>query len=102
MRASTIVTVVPVVAAAVLVALANRTVVTFSLDPFSTANPAIAFSLPLYLLVFISLILGALLGGGAVWLRRAMRGRPRRPVPVGDHALDALEPPAAKKDSPAA
>lgn len=74
MRVSTLLVGVPVVALAAVVALANRTEVTFSLEPFSE-DPAFAISLPLFLLVFLTFFLGVLLGGLTVWWRRA--GPPR-------------------------
>jgi hypothetical protein len=60
----------PAVAAAVVVAVANRRDVIFSLDPFSQASPAFAVRLPLFLLLFIVLGLGVLLGGLASLLSR--------------------------------
>jgi uncharacterized integral membrane protein len=89
---------VPAVIAAAIIAVANREIVVFRLDPFSTAHPALAFAMPLYLLVFLALLLGVLLGGITVALRRAGLRRAARPLPIGDHAL-TLEPPAKPKDS---
>jgi uncharacterized integral membrane protein len=74
-KVSTFLVVVPVVALATVVAVANRQAVEFSLDPIST-EPTIAFSLPLYLLVFLTLLLGVVLGGVTVAWRRASRSRP--------------------------
>ncbi len=51
-------------------AIANRAGVTVSLDPFP-----LEFSLPLYLLIFATLLLGILTGGSVVWWRQ---GRWRR------------------------
>src|ERR1700687_4705399 len=60
-------------------AIANRQVVTVSLDPFDQANPALAFSQPTYLFIFGLLIGGVMLGGSAAWLRQAgWRTRARR------------------------
>ena len=58
------------VLAAVLISLsvANRQTVRFTLDPLSSEAPALAFDLPLYLLLFGALIAGTLLGGFATWL----------------------------------
>src|SRR6266567_1980754 len=52
-------------------AVANRQTVTVSFDPFDQANPALVIPLPLYQLIFILLIVGALVGGSAAWLRQA-------------------------------
>ena len=75
-----------------MVAVANRQIVTFSLDPLSTNYPSIAFTMPLYLLVFFAVLFGVLLGGASVALRRSTRRRRTRDVPpVGDHALTPAE-----------
>ena len=57
----------PLSVAIVLFAVANRGLVTISLDPFSQAAPAYAMALPLFLVIFAALILGVLVGGTAVW-----------------------------------
>jgi uncharacterized integral membrane protein len=60
-------------------AVANRQIVTVSLDPFDQGDPALVLSQPMYLLVFAVLIGGVLLGGCAAWLRQAgWRARARR------------------------
>jgi predicted phage tail protein len=69
-RLSTYVLGVPAVMAAVVVAVANRQSVIFSLDPFSQVSPALAVRLPLFVLVFLVLGLGVLLGGIASLLSR--------------------------------
>ena len=45
------------------------------LDPFRSEAPALAITLPFYAYIFALLLLGALLGGGAMWLTQ---GRWRR------------------------
>ena len=70
MRLSTYAIGVPAVVVAVVVAVANRRTVVFSLDPFSQTSPALALRLPLFLLVFVILGLGVLLGG-----ERSRKGR---------------------------
>jgi uncharacterized integral membrane protein len=70
-----------IVLALVLVAfaVANRQVVTVSLDPFDQADPALVLTLPLYLVIFALLIGGVVLGGCAAWLRQSKwRARARR------------------------
>jgi uncharacterized integral membrane protein len=60
-------------------AVANRQVVTVSLDPFDQANPALVLSQPLYLVAFGLLVAGVVLGGCAAWLRQSKwRTRARR------------------------
>jgi uncharacterized integral membrane protein len=60
-------------------AVANRQVVTVSLDPFDQANPALVLAQPMYLFAFGLVIAGVVLGGSAAWLRQARwRARARR------------------------
>lgn len=68
----------PLTVLLLLFAAANRQVVTVSFDPFDTAQPAYAASLPLFVLIFVLVVLGVLIGGVAAWLgqskwRRAAR-----------------------------
>lgn len=59
---------IPVAAAAILLSVANRHLVTFSLDPSAAKPPFMSFELPLYLLLFAALICGILLGGAFAWV----------------------------------
>ena len=61
----------PLAAVIIAFAVANRQVVTVSFDPFDTAQPAYAAALPLFVLIFILVIFGVLLGGTVTWLRQA-------------------------------
>jgi uncharacterized integral membrane protein len=78
----TIVIVVPLAVLIVAFAVANRQLVTVSFDPFSSADPAYAAKLPLFVLIFALTILGVIIGGIAAWLRQASWRRTAR-------ALDA-------------
>jgi len=66
----TTIIVVPLAAIIIAFAVANRQMVTVSFDPFSSAAPAYAASLPLFVLIFIVLIVGVIIGGVAAWLRQ--------------------------------
>ena len=55
----------------VALAVANRHNVSVVLDPFSPANPVLAYEMPLFILVFGSLMAGLLMGGMATWLGQA-------------------------------
>ena len=63
--------VVPLAIVIIAFAVANRQVVTVSFDPFSATAPAYAASLPLFVLIFIVLILGVIVGGLAAWIGQA-------------------------------
>jgi uncharacterized integral membrane protein len=67
----TAVILVPLAAIIIAFAVANRQMITVSFDPFDTAQPAYAASVPLFVLIFILVIFGVLLGGIATWLRQA-------------------------------
>jgi len=66
-----LVVVVPLAALIIAFAVANRHAVTVTFDPFSSANPAYAATVPLFVLIFILVILGVIVGGAAAWLRQA-------------------------------
>jgi len=57
----------PVATVALLFAVANRNWVRVSFDPFSAEAPAYAADLPTFLIIFIALILGVIIGGISVW-----------------------------------
>ena len=62
---------VPLAAIIIAFAVANRQTITVSFDPFDAAQPAYAAALPLFVLIFILVIFGVILGGTATWLRQA-------------------------------
>ena len=62
----------------VVFAVANRHIVTVSFDPFNSSDPALGFSLPLFVVIIAMAILGVVAGGLATWFsqrrwRRAAR-----------------------------
>jgi uncharacterized integral membrane protein len=61
----------------VALAVVNREVVTVSFDPFNT-NPSFALRAPLFVLVFVLVIAGVVIGGVAAWLRQSMWRRTAR------------------------
>jgi hypothetical protein len=90
--------------------VANRQIVTVSLDPFSAEHPAASLTLPLFALVIVLLVLGVLTGGIAAWLRQSKWRRSARRLEreVADlHIeIEALKRtvgvPGASVDAPAA
>lgn len=83
MRSTTYLIFLPLLVFGVIAAIANRGSVTLSLDPFSVTNPAIAFAVPLWLVIFSCVLLGVLLGGLGVYFgqgrfRREARSQRRR------------------------
>jgi uncharacterized integral membrane protein len=78
---------VPLAIVIIAFAVANREMVTVSLDPFSAERPAASVTLPLFVLVIGVLILGVLIGGLASWLRH---GGGRRAARRLERELTAL------------
>ncbi len=74
-RFLTLLILIPLAAVIIFFSVANRENVTISLDPFHGATPALAFTAPLFVLLFGSLVIGLLIGGIAAWARQ---GRWRR------------------------
>jgi uncharacterized integral membrane protein len=66
-----VVVLVPLAMLIVAFGVANRQIVTVSLDPLSTEHPAATVALPLFALIILLLILGVLIGGIAAWLRHS-------------------------------
>ena len=63
----------------VMFAVANREIITVSFDPFDSTKPASAVKMPLFVLIFVLVGLGILIGGIAAWLKQhKWRARARR------------------------
>ena len=70
-----IVVFVPLAIILVALAVANRGLVDFTLDPFNPGNPALTLKLPLFVYLFLAIALGLVVGSAATWIRQ---GRYRR------------------------
>jgi uncharacterized integral membrane protein len=69
---------VPLAVVIIAFAVANRQIVTVSLDPLSAEHPAASLTLPLFALVIVLLVVGVLIGGVAAWLRQSKWRRTAR------------------------
>jgi uncharacterized integral membrane protein len=78
----------PLAAAIVLLATANRQAVTISLDPLSE-KPALAVTQPLFLVILGAVVAGVVIGGAAAWLRQAKWRRAARRARAEARALRA-------------
>lgn len=67
-RLFTVLITIPIAIVLIALSVANRAPVQFSLDPFSADNPALTVTMPLFLLLFITLLIGLVVGGAATWL----------------------------------
>jgi uncharacterized integral membrane protein len=68
----------------IVFAVANRHWVTVSFDPFDSVNPAVAVSMPLFVVIVVAAILGVAAGGSATWFRQRRWRRAAR-----QHEADA-------------
>lgn len=60
-------------------ALANQHSVTVSFDPFAAPdNPAFAITAPLFLILFLAVMIGVLAGGAATWLAQGKHRKAAR------------------------
>jgi uncharacterized integral membrane protein len=70
---------IPLAIIIVMFAVANREIITVSFDPFDTARPAFALKMPLFMLIFVLVGVGVVVGGIAAWLKQhKWRARARR------------------------
>ena len=63
-----LVVIVPLAIVLIVLSDANRHIVTLALNPFQPDDQALSVSVPLFLLHFIVLILGMVIGSFATWL----------------------------------
>jgi len=70
---------VPLSAVLIVFALANRQTITVNFDPLGTRTPLVPpLDLPLFVVIYVMLIVGVLLGGTAVWLTQGRNRREKR------------------------
>jgi uncharacterized integral membrane protein len=70
----------------VVFAVANRHMVTVSFDPFNSNDPALGFTLPLFVVIIAVAIFGVVAGGSATWVGQRRWRRAAR-----QHEADARE-----------
>lgn len=103
-----ILVVIPVAIVLIALAVANRAPAAFTVDPFNPGNPALTLQLPLFVMLFLALAAGLLLGSFATWLNQGRYRREARAKSKEVHALiqeisqrKAAPPPAASTAPPA-
>lgn len=60
----------PLAIVLIALAVANRGITAFTLDPFNPGNPALTVQVPLFFLLFAALAVGMIVGGVTTWLRQ--------------------------------
>lgn len=78
---------VPLAVVLIVLAVANRSLTPFTLDPFNPGNPGLTLELPLFVWLFLALVLGMIIGSLATWFRQ---GRYRRIARQRTHEVDRL------------
>jgi uncharacterized integral membrane protein len=61
---------IPLVIVVLALAVVNNQPTTVVFDPFTPATPFFSLSVPLYVIFFVSVMLGIVIGGFATWLRQ--------------------------------
>jgi uncharacterized integral membrane protein len=69
-RVLIVVVLVPLAVILIALAVANRVPVAFTLDPFNPGNPGLTFQLPLFVMLFLALGLGLIIGSFATWWKQ--------------------------------
>ncbi len=105
-RVLLIVVVVPLAVILVALAVANRTPVAFTLDPFNPGSPGLTLQLPLFAMLFIAAVIGVLLGSFATWWSQGRHRKEARAKSKEVHQLvqelsqrSAAAPPAPPQAS---
>jgi uncharacterized integral membrane protein len=70
----------------IMFAVANRHLVTVSLDPFNSSDPSVGLRLPLFVVIIAVAIAGVVAGGSATWFRHRHWRRAAR-----QHEADARQ-----------
>lgn len=105
-RFMTVAVFIPLAIVLIALAVANRTPVAFTIDPFNPGNPGLTVTLPLFVALFAALALGLVIGSAATWFRQGryrklarkreaelVEARKNAPPPVSHHP--ALPGPSA-------
>jgi uncharacterized integral membrane protein len=98
---------VPLAIILIALAVANRELVAFTLDPFNPGNPALTLKLPLFVFLFLAIVVGLVVGSAVTWIkqgryRKLARQRAQEVQSLRDAAIRSTQPTAAVLAKPAA
>ncbi|MBO6718061.1 MAG: LapA family protein [Rhizobiaceae bacterium] len=65
----------PLAVVLIALAVANRTPVPFTIDPFNPGNPGLTVQMPLFVFLFAAVVLGLIVGSVATWIRQGQYRR---------------------------
>ena len=91
-----VVILVPLAIILIALAVANRTPVAFTLDPFNPGNPALTIQMPLFFLIFGALAVGLIIGSIVTWIRQGRYRRLARQKTLEAEAAIRHQPSAAQ------
>jgi uncharacterized integral membrane protein len=97
-----VVIVIPIAVVLIALAVANRGLTAFTLDPFNPGNPALTLNVPLFVLLFAAVALGMILGSLATWVKQGRYRRIARQRTIEVDAARANAARAAKAAPPSA
>lgn len=86
-RVMIVVVFVPLAIILIALAVANRGMVSFTVDPFNPGNPALTISLPLFVLLFATAGLGLIVGSLVTWWKQ---GRHRKLARKREQEIQSL------------
>lgn len=93
-RFLTVVIFIPLAIMLIALAVANRAAVAFTIDPFNPGNPGLTASLPLFVLLFVALMLGIIIGSLATWWRQGRYRKAARRSQTASATKPAAAPPS--------
>jgi Ni/Fe-hydrogenase subunit HybB-like protein len=88
-RIFTVLVVVPVAVILIALAVANRELAIFTLDPFNPGNPALSIEIPLFALLLAALALGLIAGSTITWFKQRKYRKLARDKQAGASAVPA-------------
>ncbi|RWH54364.1 MAG: DUF1049 domain-containing protein [Mesorhizobium sp.] len=96
-RVMLVVVFVPLAVILIALAVANRGLVAFTLDPFHPGNPALTLNLPLFILLFLALAIGMIVGSMATWVKHGRKLARQRGLEAENLRQAVSRAPAAPK-----
>lgn len=93
-----VVILVPLAVVLIALAVANRNLTAFTIDPFNPGNPALTAQMPLFVFLFAAFALGLIIGSAATWWKQ---GRYRRLARERDQELQGMRVAANTPRQPA-
>ncbi|MEO0545830.1 MAG: LapA family protein [Pseudomonadota bacterium] len=90
-RLTTLLIILPIGIIVVALAVANRQAVSLSMPPYINDEPFFSLTLPLFAVIFISLLVGMVIGSCATWFKqgRFRKAARERKVEATKHAFEA-------------